>query len=126
MKKISFVFCVVLAGCGASVPAVQEQPQVVSVGSDALPTTDGWFALPGSSDSMRVLKWTATITNESNVAADRLIIDCVDKDGQVRAEADFVCRLAPGQTMKKTVEIDVPADELSRIVQVRFTLVNDD
>ena len=69
---------------------------------------------PGVSE----IAWSAAVTNHTDYPSYALIIDCLNAQGEIRAEDGVGCRLQPGETILMNGVMDVPTTEISGITRV--------
>jgi hypothetical protein len=129
MRKFLFTI-LLLAGCGQSI--VPEVPLITGSSTPAtvISTANGSTIEPtfdmtrGSSLSMWVLHWRATVTNAGDKISHSVLIECLDAAGNVRAANEQKCEIGPGNTMNISGDMDVPETEIFKLKQVRISLIN--
>jgi len=114
-------------GCNTSSDPVE--PAEVTVNTPEMPNggpfgQEAVFSIV-EKPAMSLVQWSGTVSNPSTVFSSRLIIDCVDENGQIVAEDHMPLVLQPQASTKCKGEIDVPTEVISRIKKVHISLVVD-
>lgn len=128
---LSVVLSVVL-GCAATHTPVYELPIIVEpvIPATVVSTPGGMTLEPtfnmvrGSSTKMWVLKWRATVTNDSEKVATTVLVQALADGGDVRAADEEKCEVGPGHTANLEGAMDIPETEVFKIKIIRVSLRN--